>query len=904
MSSGVRPEGVQSLAVQARKTGRLPRSPVTRPRGSAFHAVAAAEAAKPEKWRSRHSALRRYAPSSDPWRRPPATAEEPAEASEAVAAPCVDHGYAARALATYQALQEAVEAARQASVQVTPAATATTLPGPLAEADAATKRRWQRQRDTVLERRFRNRMARTHAVRRLDGDTQQWENDKRAREAAFFGQPEYSAEEEVELAKLQVQGGRGQRLYSGRCLAPELGARPRAVTAGELGSTGLSRQAGSGCFPSPIAHAARLEVDPGWMSVQALIPAEHRGCVQLTVFPNNGKLWGKCTLCKKFWDEGHHESRWHVDKAKKLGLVAGVGAQSDSSNRSVPVPEPVPRALSHVPSPSGKRKYGVQVVYPDGYEQDAASFGSQPVHGAFLIDSFSEFSEMVDGKWKQDQYVGRMLKEVWRATGWVFMAVYKGGAALVAERGSVTFAQLLEVVPSGVDVVIAVIMGNDFYSGGKALPWDSTVDRAVCDFSSQLQARARKSFVLLGASAATWQYERFMPPDQLRLYDQSVQRGSTRFWECGVDASTGAAELPGLKPVDKIGHLGVCNAPTVFAAYVTWVTQACGTRPTPSMQAAVSDSDFFDLLAELPQGPRKFTKNSPEAPTCVYEASSGGRVYVGGFAGAEDRYGLRNAHVGLVVSVLGRDQKHPVVPKGIRHFRFNCDCFEDRTQWCELVEAMMEELDAGRSVLVHCMAGVHRAPMCAAGALAVLLGISLGDAYGYVLASGRYVDPHTFEHRMRRRCGMEAIVRVLSEVRVAMRSAAVTPEPVKAATASTSSSVTTGSTAAQSEDLQSPEQWLEPVVPGPAADASPAASPTSTTQLVECTSGAGASGQASSGACVKPPTAPAPWVAVWSSEVNAYVYQNGATGCVLSQDWRIHWCSEQKACFYECVATQ
>ena len=135
----------------------------------------------------------------------------------------------------------------------------------------------------------------------------------------------------------------------------------------------------------------------------------------------------------------------------------------------------------------------------------------------------------------------------------------------------------------------------------------------------------------------------------------------------------------------------------------------------------------------------------------MYEASSGGRVYVGGFAGAEDRYGLRNAHVGLVVSVLGRDQKHPVVPKGIRHFRFNCDRFEDRTQWCELVEAMMEELDAGRSVLVHCMAGVHRAPMCAAGALAVLLGISLRDAYGYVLASGRYVDPHTFEQR-RRRC--------------------------------------------------------------------------------------------------------------------------------------------------------
>jgi len=103
------------------------------------------QVAKPEKWRSRHSALRRYAPSSDPWRRQPAaTTEEPAEASEAVAAPCVDHGYAARTQAAYEAVQEAVEAARQASAQVTPAA-ATALPGPLAKADATIKRRWQRQ---------------------------------------------------------------------------------------------------------------------------------------------------------------------------------------------------------------------------------------------------------------------------------------------------------------------------------------------------------------------------------------------------------------------------------------------------------------------------------------------------------------------------------------------------------------------------------------------------------------------------------------------------------------------------------------------------------------------------------------------------------------------------------------
>ena len=85
----------------------------------------------------------------------------------------------------------------------------------------------------------------------------------------------------------------------------------------------------------------------------------------------------------------------------------------------------------------------------------------------------------------------------------------------------------------------------------------------------------------------------------------------------------------------------------------------------------------------------------------------------------------------------------------------------------------MEELDAGRSVLIHWMAGVHRAPMCAAGTLAVLQGVSFKDAYDcYVLASGRYVGPRAFAQRVTR-SGMTAIVRVIEEVKVVMRGGAV-----------------------------------------------------------------------------------------------------------------------------------
>lgn len=189
--------------------------------------------------------------------------------------------------------------------------------------------------------------------------------------------------------------------------------------------------------------------------------------------------------------------------------------------------------------------------------------------------------------------------------------------------------------------------------------------------------------------------------------------------------------------------------------------------PTPVAEA-VLDAEFFDLLAELPQGPRKFNRHNLETPTCVCMKHRVAAVFTWAALWQQKVVGLENAGVGLVVSVLGWRQKHPVTSKGIRYFLFDADRFKDRTQWCELVETIMEELDAGRSVLIHCMAGVHRALMCAADTLAVLQGVSFEDAYGcYVLAPARYEDPRAVAQQVTR-SGMNAIVRVIEEVKVAM----------------------------------------------------------------------------------------------------------------------------------------
>ena len=51
-------------------------------------------------------------------------------------------------------------------------------------------------------------------------------------------------------------------------------------------------------------------------------------------------------------------------------------------------------------------------------------------------------------------------------------------------------------------------------------------------------------------------------------------------------------------------------------------------------------------------------------------------------------------------------------------------------------------------MLIHCMAGIHRAPMCAAGALSIVCQLSFAEAYRLVIDSGRYVEPHLFEKRV------------------------------------------------------------------------------------------------------------------------------------------------------------
>ena len=118
-----------------------------------------------------------------------------------------------------------------------------------------------------------------------------------------------------------------------------------------------------------------------------------------------------------------------------------------------------------------------------------------------------------------------------------------------------------------------------------------------------------------------------------------------------------------------------------------------------------------------------------------------GNVFVGGWHDAEDLQKLANADVAVVVSVLYPDQMEGMrIPPSIRPHFFDCTRFGDVNEWVRLVDVVWDVLASGKSVFVHCAAGIHRAPVVASGILSAWLEISFSEAYELV-ASARYVEP-------------------------------------------------------------------------------------------------------------------------------------------------------------------
>ena len=70
----------------------------------------------------------------------------------------------------------------------------------------------------------------------------------------------------------------------------------------------------------------------------------------------------------------------------------------------------------------------------------------------------------------------------------------------------------------------------------------------------------------------------WMTAEQSQLYDRHGAVLRARFQSLGVRAASGSTELTDVLLGDKIGHVSIASAPTLFSAYVVWagMCSTCG----------------------------------------------------------------------------------------------------------------------------------------------------------------------------------------------------------------------------------------------------------------------------------------------------------------------------------------
>jgi hypothetical protein len=274
--------------------------------------------------------------------------------------------------------------------------------------------------------------------------------------------------------------------------------------------------------------------------------------------------------------------------------------------QSAVVLEGVPRALRSGGVTSCKERRGVapaldgndatrtptvHVFYPEG------RYTSVP-DGAFLVDSFY-YLKRSNGK--TTEYFPKLLAELQRDTGLCFVAVCSGGAALAHPSGSgALYTELLARVPIGVRYLIPVICGNDFYAQS-VRPVSAAVRNAVVAFGVQARARLCTTLAVVGMSAETWGYTRWMSEASARQYDDNCVEVALEFQELGVYAVRGSHELQNLKLADGIGHVHVDCERFIFDAIKGWVNVCVRTEAEAlrARRGVEQDFSFTSLTATL-----------------------------------------------------------------------------------------------------------------------------------------------------------------------------------------------------------------------------------------------------------------------------------------------------------------
>ena len=149
----------------------------------------------------------------------------------------------------------------------------------------------------------------------------------------------------------------------------------------------------------------------------------------------------------------------------------------------------------------------------------------------------------------------------------------------------------------------------------------------------------------------------------------------------------------------------------------------------PDAAADRSFDEAFDVLAQE-RWRRPGSGRNPEPPTCVL-SQDGSHVFLGGIDAAGDAEFLQKCNVRLLITCFheqleARGARPPGVVQRLKVVLSDPDQRDE--QFKRALQAVRSHLQTQASVLVHCMAGVHRAPLVAAALLACVQGRSFWAA--------------------------------------------------------------------------------------------------------------------------------------------------------------------------------
>ena len=234
--------------------------------------------------------------------------------------------------------------------------------------------------------------------------------------------------------------------------------------------------------------------------------------------------------------------------------------------------------------------------------------------GAFLVDSFYYFKKR-GGSPKP--YMRDMLTRLQQETGYTFMAVCSGGAALVEVTDkSATYEQLLARVPNNVEAIVAIICGNDFLAP-RALSGDfrTSWSKAASSLVDGMKKKSELQFVVAGGGSDVWDYTTRSGWTEIQQskYDSFARELVDLFIQRGVRSTTGVDELSGLCISDSVGHVSPDSAEQVLRAYISWVARCHGSGVGLPTAAPAEDGKVSTVpAAVLPTWP------SAPAPWEVY----------------------------------------------------------------------------------------------------------------------------------------------------------------------------------------------------------------------------------------------------------------------------------------------